>query len=432
MNLLATTRTAACLLGCMLALPALAAEGNWHRDIDEALAQAVKEDKLIFMDIYADWCGPCRMMDQQTFSDERVQKRLDDYVMIKVDADVNTKVAARYGTGSLPTLVAIMPDGSPIATDPGFHGPDAFLGWLDKAESQVASFRALESKWKSDPENLETAVALGRQYLMMGRADDGLPVLRTVQAKAEAATDAESRAQFRYLLGVTLLTDDQFDAGADIFEGYAETFPNDPRAETATRLISEGRFLAAVAEMEDDNFADARTRFGVLAKSEAYPDIATEAEKRLGLLQLLGNDAPGLTVSEWVNGDPVTLESLEGKVVLVDFFQIICPGCKRAKPLIEAMQKAYGDQGLAVVGVAVAFEEEAHQQPEQIRSYVETTGYDWPVGIDQDLKATFADFRAQGSPWTVLIDRSGTVRYASFFNEDDIADRIEDLLEEPV
>ncbi len=433
MNRIAIFLSASTLvLAVMAAGPARGAEINWHRDIDAALAKAAKEDKLVFMDIYADWCGPCRMMDQQTFADARVQARLEHFVAVKVDADADMESAARFGTGSLPTLVAILPDGSPVLTTPGFHPPEAFLAWLDEADEKVAAFRELERRWKASPEDLETAVMLGRQYLMMNRADDGLAVLREIQVKALANPDAAARAQFQYLLGLTLLSADEFDAGISVFEQFGEDFPDDQRGETARRLLEEGRFLAATAALEAENYEEARTRYAAVIENDAFPDIVAEAGRRLESLELLGHDAPALAVAEWIEGEPAMLDGLAGKVVLLDFFQIICPGCQRAKPQIEALHEEYKDQGLEVIGVAVAFENEDHQKAEAIKAYVEKTGYAWPVAIDEGMTETFTRYQAMGSPWTVLIDRSGKVRHASFYRDEEVSRRVADLLKEAV
>ena len=65
----------------------------------------------------------------------------------------------------------------------------------------------------------------------------------------------------------------------------------------------------------------------------------------------LGHTAPPMAVQEWLQGKPTTLAALRGKVVLLDIFQIICPGCHRAYPQITRIQKEYRESGLEVVGL---------------------------------------------------------------------------------
>ena len=59
-------------------------------------------------------------------------------------------------------------------------------------------------------------------------------------------------------------------------------------------------------------------------------------------------------MEEWVRGSPITLNAVKGKVVLLDIFQIICPGCHAAHPEIVRMQRRYKEKGFEVIGLAVA------------------------------------------------------------------------------
>ncbi|GAB4271758.1 MAG: hypothetical protein Kow0065_21240 [Methylomicrobium sp.] len=72
----------------------------------------------------------------------------------------------------------------------------------------------------------------------------------------------------------------------------------------------------------------------------------------------LGEKFSHLTVSEWVQGDPIDIEKLIGQVVLIEVFQINCPGCfLYGLPQAIEMHEKYRDQGLTVFGIATAFED---------------------------------------------------------------------------
>ncbi|MFA6162310.1 MAG: TlpA family protein disulfide reductase [Methylobacter sp.] len=72
----------------------------------------------------------------------------------------------------------------------------------------------------------------------------------------------------------------------------------------------------------------------------------------------LGQKAPLLSVSDWVQGDPVNFDQLSGRVVLVEVFQVNCPGCfLYSLPQAIDLHRKYSDQGLSVLGVATAFED---------------------------------------------------------------------------
>lgn len=72
----------------------------------------------------------------------------------------------------------------------------------------------------------------------------------------------------------------------------------------------------------------------------------------------IGRKAPPLSVSTWAQGTGVNFDQLSGHVVLVEVFQINCPGCfLYALPLAVELSRKYLEQGLTVLGVATAFED---------------------------------------------------------------------------
>jgi thiol-disulfide isomerase/thioredoxin len=71
-----------------------------------------------------------------------------------------------------------------------------------------------------------------------------------------------------------------------------------------------------------------------------------------------GSPAPELKVSQWVQGGPISLKDYQGKVIVVEVFQVNCPGCfiYGIPEAIDTYQK-YKDNGVGVLGLATAFED---------------------------------------------------------------------------
>jgi thiol-disulfide isomerase/thioredoxin len=117
-------------------------------------------------------------------------------------------------------------------------------------------------------------------------------------------------------------------------------------------------------------------------------------------------------ISAWLNSPPLTMESLRGKVVLVQFWTYSCINCLRTLPYVAKWHEKYKDKGLVVVGVHTpefAFEKE--------RSNVETAirrlGIHYPVAQDNQYR-TWRAFGNQYWPAEYLIDRSGNVVATQF------------------
>jgi cytochrome c biogenesis protein CcdA/thiol-disulfide isomerase/thioredoxin len=120
-------------------------------------------------------------------------------------------------------------------------------------------------------------------------------------------------------------------------------------------------------------------------------------------------DFVGLT--NWINSPPLTLPSLRGKVVLVDFWTYSCINCIRTLPYIEQWNRTYHDQGLEIIGINTpefAFEHD----PANVMAAVKKFGITYPVALDNNY-ATWNAFHNNSWPADYLIDKNGNVRYVA-------------------
>jgi cytochrome c biogenesis protein CcdA/thiol-disulfide isomerase/thioredoxin len=118
-------------------------------------------------------------------------------------------------------------------------------------------------------------------------------------------------------------------------------------------------------------------------------------------------------ISSWLNVPaPLSLASLRGKVVLIDFWTYSCVNCLRTMPFLRGWDQAYRDDGLQVVGVhspEFAFEHEE----DNVRGAIDRLGIEYPVALDND----FGTWNAWGNrywPAKYLVDRNGHVRFVHF------------------
>ena len=105
------------LLSSFLPLPNSNTDGIKFQDItfDEALAQARKENKPIFMNVYATWCPPCNKIKQTTFKSEKVGDALNkNFINISIDAEKGEGIALarRYEVTAHPLMLVIDANGN--------------------------------------------------------------------------------------------------------------------------------------------------------------------------------------------------------------------------------------------------------------------------------------------------------------------------------
>ena len=120
-------------------------------------------------------------------------------------------------------------------------------------------------------------------------------------------------------------------------------------------------------------------------------------------------------ITAWLNtpgGAPIALESLRGKVVLIDFWAYSCINCQRAAPHLVDWYDTYRDRGLEVIGVHTpeyAFE----KVQANVVSGAEDLGITYPIAMDNAF-STWTNYRNRYWPAHYLIDKQGVVRHIKF------------------
>ena len=112
------------------------ATGKWMWDFNKAMLIAKSTGKLMMVDFFATWCGPCKMMDAEVFQSAGFPARSKDFVLVKVDVDQSTDLAAKYGITAMPTVKFIDGNGKVVHEFVGYGGPDQVYGEMDKARSR--------------------------------------------------------------------------------------------------------------------------------------------------------------------------------------------------------------------------------------------------------------------------------------------------------
>jgi thiol-disulfide isomerase/thioredoxin len=159
------------------------------------------------------------------------------------------------------------------------------------------------------------------------------------------------------------------------------------------------------------------------AKAEIPRDwLEGEPEQRKELDPMQGKAPPALQTTTWVNGEPVTLHELKGKVVMLDFWATWCGPCLAAIPHTNELAAKYKDKGLVVIGVC-------HPQGvDKMEQVAKERGIKYAITADKE-GATNKAFKVNSYPDYYFIDRAGNLRIADCKN-DEIEKAIEALLAE--
>jgi cytochrome c biogenesis protein CcdA/thiol-disulfide isomerase/thioredoxin len=203
------------------------------------------------------------------------------------------------------------------------------------------------------------------------------------------------------------------------------------------KQVSGGLLVLSAAALHFQLFQGAQTW---LADHAGFGNLGTRLEERLFSKAMaapvsarpttsMTDDLPKLPklapapefsgLGPWYNTSPLTLASLRGKVVLVDFWTYSCINCVRTLPHMRELWSKYRDQPFVIVGVH-APEFVFEKSPANVADAIKRHGLAYPIAQDNDF-GTWKAFANHYWPAKYLLDAQGVIRYTHFGEGDDQA-----------
>ncbi|HNY10959.1 MAG TPA: DUF255 domain-containing protein, partial [Candidatus Wallbacteria bacterium] len=100
---------------------------KWYEYLTEALKLARENNKPIMVDAYTEWCGWCKKMDKETFSDQSVIELSSSFICLRVNPEEDEMFSNKYTVKDFPSVIFLKPDGTEITRQVGFKTTDDFL-----------------------------------------------------------------------------------------------------------------------------------------------------------------------------------------------------------------------------------------------------------------------------------------------------------------
>jgi thioredoxin-related protein len=270
-----TRRTLWAALLALLLVPSLFA-GGWNKSLAAAKKEASRENELIFVDLFADWCGWCHKMEQDVFPSEAFQKATDDMVLLRLnteDGADGTKLARDYEVNSLPTFLVLSPDLMVAGVIRGYAPSEEFVKSLKRVEADYDKFQArlkAEPKWarREYQKRFDLAQELtGRRGFTQSEsrlrkllADDGLPAdlrdksfyelavtqmfqkkyddsLATIKRLGILQKKGDALERSRFLAGQIYIQKGNLTAALNEYKTFKTTFPNSPLVQNVDMIL---------------------------------------------------------------------------------------------------------------------------------------------------------------------------------------------------
>jgi len=231
---------------------------EWRTDLAAAVNQAAAADRVVLIYFHADWCQPCRLMNDATFVNRAVAMYIgQNFIPLKVDDTQGASaVSKKYEVRIYPSILFLAPSGEPLHMVLFPRTAAELYPILQKVQALP---RMIEAQKKS-PDDLETNFRLAEVWVGLDCVKKAEPYLkRTVEL--DPKNERGRLVQARLWLAIMPLEDGNAPEALTNLRRFMEEFKDSPQVPAALHaigaiLVRDGKFVEARAAFED-----LRTRF---------------------------------------------------------------------------------------------------------------------------------------------------------------------------
>ena len=175
-------------------------------------------------------------------------------------------------------------------------------------------------------------------------------------------------------------------------------------------MTTAQQIVQTVAAIKPGSRITLQLRRGTATITKGFSLGTRPPDEKLIKQTLLDRPAPAFTASGLDGTASFTLTDLRGRVVLIDFWATWCGPCTTQFPHLNQWHKQYASAGLQIVALS-------DEEPDLVREYVAAEKLAYPIGLDPNERIRAA-YLVPGIPTTVVIDKTGIVRYVAVGTSD--------------
>lgn len=167
-------------LGFTLTVSSLSAQTNFRNiQFDEALKLSKAENKLVFIDFYTDWCGPCRKMAREVFPQKEVGNYFNShFVCVKYNAEKEGKeLAKKFAIKAYPTFIIADSDGNEKARITGASTADGFITKVKNELNPNLTPEKMKQRYESGERTPELVDAYAMSFMEQKKVKEGYKII---------------------------------------------------------------------------------------------------------------------------------------------------------------------------------------------------------------------------------------------------------------
>lgn len=206
------------------------AEIRWYDDLKQASEAAQKANLPMFVDFWADWCGACKVMDADVYTDPAVIRAFEAKIIgVRLHFDLQQDLARKYRVPALPYLLFTNSYGTPLMHHRGLLEAEDLAKVID-AIPPLAEINRLDRSLQQDKNDFASLVAMGQALRSAGFYESSNTYLERAASHRLAKDDAPTREGLLYDMALnSLALQGEGTRAAETLERLVKEFPQSAR-----------------------------------------------------------------------------------------------------------------------------------------------------------------------------------------------------------
>jgi thioredoxin-related protein len=171
----------------------------WNKSYADAMKKAKSGNQLVFVDLFADWCGWCHRMEQEVFPSEIFQKATDKMVLLRLnteDGGDGTKFAQRFNVTSLPTFLILAPDDTVAGVLRGYAPAKEFVTEMQNTQAKYRDFQKRAESEETFGNDYKKRLDLAVEYMQHFAFTQAETRFRKLTTDPKAPADIRDRSYY--------------------------------------------------------------------------------------------------------------------------------------------------------------------------------------------------------------------------------------------